>query len=63
MVVSDNGPQFCAETYKRFAEEYGFKHVTSSPYYPQGNGETERAVGTVKRLLEEKDPYLVLLAY
>ena len=64
MVVSDNGPQFRAETYKRFAEEYGFKHVTSSPYYPQGNGEAERAVGTVKRLLEkEKDPYLTLLAY
>ena len=62
MVVSDNGPQFRAETYKRFAEEYGFKHVTSSPYYPQGNGEAERAVGTVKRLLEkEKD--LALLAY
>ena len=64
MVVSDNGPQFRAETYKRFAEEYGFKHVTSSPYYPQRNGEAERAVGTVKRLLEkEKHPYLVLLAY
>ena len=62
--MSDNEPQFRAEMYKRFAEEYSFKHVTSSPYYPQGNGEAERAVGTVKRLLEkEKDPYLTLLAY
>ena len=27
--------------YKWFAEGYGFKHVTSSPYYPQGDGEAE----------------------
>ena len=64
VVVSDNGPQFRAETYKQFAKVYGLRHITSSPFYPQGNGEAERAVGTIKRLLEkEKDPYLALLVY
>ena len=31
LVVSDNGPQFSAHTFAKFAEEYGFTHVTTSP--------------------------------
>ena len=51
VVYSDNGPQFRSEAYKQFAAEYQFTHVTSSPYFPQSNGEAERAVGTIKSLL------------
>ena len=64
VVYSDNGPQFSSEAHKQFALAYHFKHVTSSPYFPQSNGEAEKAVGTIKRLLrKEGDPYLALLAY
>ena len=60
-VISDNGPQFSSEAYAQFAREYGFKHTTSSPNHPQGNGEAERGVQTIKNLLKkEGDPYLAL---
>ena len=62
--MSDNGPQYSASTFTQFAKEYGFSHITSSPRYPQSNGAAERAVKTVKALLEkDDDPYLALLTY
>ena len=64
VVVTDNGPQFAAAEFADFARDYDFKHVTSSPRYPQGNSEAERAVGTVKSLLKKgEDPHKALMAY
>ena len=62
--MSDNGPQYSSYLFSQFAREYGFQHITSSPHFPQSNGEAERAVKTVKNLLKKsKDPYIALLAY
>ena len=63
-VVTDNGPQYTSELYADFAKKFEFQHITSSPYYPQGNGEAERAVKTIKEMLKKcEDPYLALLSY
>ena len=50
-VVTDNGPQYFSNEFQSFVESYSLSHVTSSLYYPRGNGEAERAVRTLKNLL------------
>ena len=47
-VVSDNGPEFAA-----LAKMWDFRHITSSPRYPQSNGKVENAVKTIKRLFSK----------
>ena len=34
IVVSDNGPQYSSEAYAKFAQEFQFEPITSSPHYP-----------------------------
>ena len=64
VVVSNNGPQYAASVFAKFAEEKGFTHITSSPRYPQSNGKAERTVQTVKMLHKKAtQPYDALLAY
>ena len=60
-VILDNGPQFSSHKFSQFASTYCFEYGL---YFPQSNGEAERAVQTIKGLLKKADdPYAALLAY
>jgi len=52
-VITDNGPQFRAQQYEDFARQWGFSHVTSSPYHSQSNGKAESAVKIAKSMLKK----------
>ena len=41
-IISDNGPQFIANEFKKFIKLCGMTHVRTSPFYPQSNGKLER---------------------
>ena len=65
-LVSDNGPQYASKEFAKFAQEWDFKHITSSPHHQQGNGLAERTIRTLKQLMkkakeEHTDPYASLL--
>jgi len=67
-LISDNGPQFTSEEFRKFAKTWGMEHYTSSPYNSKANGKAESAVKTAKRLMQKardskSDPYLALLDY
>jgi transposase InsO family protein len=64
VIISDNGPHFSSSEFKDFVSSYQITHTTTSPYHAQANGQTERMVQTVKRIItKSKDPYLALLEY
>ena len=55
--------QFIAADFAKLADEYGFTSTTTSPRYPQANGEIERTVQTVKNMLKKtREPQRALLA-
>ena len=62
---SDNGPQFSSNGFRKFAEEYGFRHGTSYPHNSRSNGFIESQVKIVKKSLAKAkksglDPALLL---
>ncbi|KAK3875930.1 hypothetical protein Pcinc_019228 [Petrolisthes cinctipes] len=67
-VVVDSGTQFRSAEFTRFAREWNFEVVVSSPHYHQSNGKAENGVKTVKRMLQKcyldtKDPMLAILEW
>lgn len=66
--MSDGGPEFSSEVFRAFTREWNFKHITSSPRYPQSNGQVERTIQTIKTILrktsfEDTDFRLAFLEY
>lgn len=41
-LTADNGPQFASEEFKKFCESNNIKLISTTPYWPQQNGEVER---------------------
>jgi len=52
IVMADNMP-FASLEFRKFADMWNFQVSTSSPNYPQSNGQAERAIQTVKRLMKK----------
>ncbi|XP_049790485.1 uncharacterized protein K02A2.6-like [Schistocerca nitens] len=52
-LVSDNGLQFILQTFQDFCRRFGIRHVCSSPFHPQSNGEAERMVRTFKTQMKK----------
>ena len=66
-VVADNMP-FDSLEMRNFAAQWNFVINTSSPHFSQSNGQAERCIQSIKRLLlkaEESgtDPYIALMQY
>ena len=63
-IVSDNGREYSSAEFSKFVHEWGFTQITSSPKYPQSNGDAEHMVQTMKNFLTKaKHPYEAMLAY
>ena len=56
LLVSDNGPQFVAESFKQYCKSCGITHITTAPYHPRSNGKAERLVQTFKTYMDKADP-------
>ena len=52
-LVTDNGRQFTSDLFKEFANNWGFQHLTSSPYNARSNGKAESGVKTAKNLMRK----------
>ena len=55
IVMSNNGPPFNGDDFKRFAREFDFVHTTSSPHFHQSNGFIEAMVKKVKNTYRKTD--------
>lgn len=51
-IKADNGPQFISDELAAYCREYGIQLRKTTPYWPQANGEVERANKTILKHLK-----------
>ena len=51
MVISDRGPQFTASIWKEILKSFGARAGLAATHYPQMDGQTERVIQTLSRLI------------
>ena len=49
---SDNGPPFNSREFNEFSKYLGFVHRKVTPYWPRANGEVERFMRTIKKVIK-----------
>ncbi|GFN99601.1 retrovirus-related pol polyprotein from transposon 17.6 [Plakobranchus ocellatus] len=55
---------FNSQEFLKFAKEWDFHVTTTSPLYPQANGQVERFVGIIKTAMKKsQDPKIAILQY
>lgn len=52
-LLTDGGPQYNSAEFGRFAQQYQFQHIMSSPEYPQSNGFAESQVKILKHMIQK----------
>ena len=52
-IVGDYGSQYTSKEFREFAKIYNFRHMTSSPEYPQSNRLAERTIEILKKTLKK----------
>ncbi|XP_054278567.1 uncharacterized protein K02A2.6-like [Macrosteles quadrilineatus] len=52
LLISDNGRSFTSLTFQEFLKSCGTQHKTTAPFHPSSNGQAERFVQTVKKMLK-----------
>jgi transposase InsO family protein len=53
ILISNQGSEFRGAGFEQWLEKNGIEHRRTSGYNPQSNGRTERANGTIRRMLQK----------
>jgi hypothetical protein len=53
-IMTDGGPAFISEEFRKFTADVGIKLIRSSPYYAQANGQAEASNQSLIKLIKRK---------